>query len=74
MHKPNQIIVLKDGTKVIVKPKTGNLTCSVTCYFKKHLGFFHYECNENLVCKLLDNCKAPVDYCYQKLTKFGKGV
>jgi len=74
VHKPNQIVVLEDKTKVIVKPTLGNLTCSVTCYFKKHLGFFHYECNENLVCKQLGGCKSPAGYCYERITKFRRGV
>lgn len=35
MHKPGQIVVLEDKTQVIVKPKTGNLSCSCTCYFQE---------------------------------------
>ena len=74
MHKLNQIVVLKDKTKVIVKPTLGNLTCSVTCYFKERLGFFHYKCNVDLVGKQLGGCEAPNDCCYKVLTKFRRGV
>lgn len=74
MHKPGQIVVLKDKTQVIVKPKTGNLACSCTCYFQEYLGFLHYKCNENLVSKQLGGCKVSRDYCYKKFIKFEKGV
>ena len=76
MHKLNQIVVLKDKTKVKVEPKADSFPCAYTCYFGKqefHLGF-NYTCNENLLFKQLGGCKTPNDCCYTVLTKFRRGV
>ena len=76
MHKLNQIVVLKDKTKVKVEPKADSFSCAYTCYFGKQefqLGF-NYKCNENLLFKQLGGCKVPNDCCYTVLTKFRRGV
>lgn len=76
MHKPNQIVVLEDKTKVKVEPTVDSFPCAYFCYFGKqefHLGF-NYKCDVDLVGKQLGGCEAPDGYCYNRITKFRRGV
>ena len=86
MHKPNQIIILKDGTKIKVSFGIGiegavpQSQACYACYFAIPAyadGYYvgDYTCDHKELAKLgIIKCNLPIGYCYQKLTKFGKGV
>ena len=87
MHKPNQIIILKDGTKIKVSFGL-DIECAVhqsqacyACYFAiptyDESGNYYvgYGCDHEELAKLgIIKCNLPIGYSYQKLTEFGKGV
>lgn len=70
MHKPNQIVILKDGTLLVVEPLATGLSCNRVCYFresyKKDEEYYH-RCNQELVREQLSNCKVPEGYCYHSI-------
>lgn len=85
MHKPNQIIILKDGTKIKVsfgleiEGVAHQSQACYACYFAKPTYAYGYTdgyvCDHKEIAKLgIIKCNLPIGYCYQKITKFGKGV
>ena len=87
MHKQNQILVLKDGSKLVVEymfelihaedvdvESTGP-ACYGCCFaIYEYTYGFHYKCDKEELTKHLGSCKAPNGCCYRWLTKFRRGV